>query len=49
MTEFESGKTDGKKSQDDPLAASLGDLVNYCEQTGTKRFGRYGKGWNGNR
>lgn len=27
MTEFESGKTDGKKSQDDPLAASLGDLV----------------------
>lgn len=34
MIEFEIGKADRKKSQDDPLAASLGDLVNYCGRGG---------------
>ena len=49
MIEFELGKTDGKKSQDDPLAANLGDLVNYCHKQVQKRFGRYGKCGNSNR
>lgn len=35
MIEFELGKADRKKNQDDPLAASLGDLVNCCGR-GTK-------------